>query len=144
MNSEFNLSSIENTENLNDQNQELEESQYNEFPIEESEDNFESTEADRFSIDRRRKILTLQFYLNEFPVKLKGFKELDFEIFYVNGHTEKMMLPKLQYQNKTIVFCADLIPTAGHLPLPYVMGYDTRPLLTMPEKLLFLNHKNPK
>ena len=64
---------------------------------------------------------------------------LDFGIFYVNGHTEKMMLPKIQYQNKTIVFCADLIPTAGHLPLPYVMGYDTRPLLTMPEKSLFLN-----
>ena len=64
---------------------------------------------------------------------------MDFEIFYVNGHTEKMLLPKIQYQDKTIVFCADLIPTAGHLPLPYVMGYDTRPLLTMPEKALFLN-----
>ncbi|MBC7493691.1 MAG: MBL fold metallo-hydrolase, partial [Flavobacterium sp.] len=60
------------------------------------------------------------------------------DVFYVNGHTEKMMLPKIQYNNKTIVFCADLIPTAGHLPLPYVMGYDTRPLLTMPEKSLFL------
>ena len=66
-------------------------------------------------------------------------KEMDFGIFYVDGHTEKMMLPKIQYQDKTIVFCADLIPTAGHLPLPYVMGYDTRPLLTMPEKSLFLN-----
>jgi len=65
-------------------------------------------------------------------------KELGFEIFYVDGHTEKMMLPKIQYQDKTIVFCADLIPTAGHLPLPYVMGYDTRPLLTMPEKAKFL------
>ena len=64
--------------------------------------------------------------------------ELGFGIFYVDGHTEKMMLPKIQYQDKTIVFCADLIPTAGHLPLPYVMGYDTRPLLTMPEKSKFL------
>jgi glyoxylase-like metal-dependent hydrolase (beta-lactamase superfamily II) len=64
--------------------------------------------------------------------------ELDFGIFYVDGHTEKMMLPHIQYQGKTIVFCADLIPTAGHLPLPYVMGYDTRPLLTMPEKAKFL------
>ena len=64
--------------------------------------------------------------------------EMGFDVFYVNGHTEKMMLPKIQYNNKTIVFCADLIPTAGHLPLPYVMGYDTRPLLTMPEKSLFL------
>lgn len=65
-------------------------------------------------------------------------EELNFGIFYVDGHTEKMMIPHIQYQNKTIVFCADLIPTAGHLPLPYVMGYDTRPLLTMPEKSKFL------
>lgn len=64
--------------------------------------------------------------------------ELDFGIFFVDGHTEKMMLPQIQYQDKTIVFCADLIPTAGHLPLPYVMGYDTRPLLTLPEKAKFL------
>lgn len=66
--------------------------------------------------------------------------ELDFGIFFVDGHTEKMMIPHIQYQDKTIVFCADLIPTAGHLPLPYVMGYDTRPLLTMPEKSKFLNN----
>ncbi len=65
--------------------------------------------------------------------------ELDFGIFFVDGHTEKMMLPHIQYQDKTIVFCADLIPTAGHLPLPYVMGYDTRPLLTLPEKAKFLH-----
>jgi glyoxylase-like metal-dependent hydrolase (beta-lactamase superfamily II) len=64
--------------------------------------------------------------------------ELNFDIFYVDGHTEKMMIPHIKYQDKTIAFCADLIPTAGHLPLPYVMGYDTRPLLTMPEKLKFL------
>ena len=68
-----------------------------------------------------------------------GFsKELGFDIFYVDGHTEKMMVPHIAYKNKTIAFCADLIPTAGHLPLPYVMGYDTRPLLTMPEKQKFL------
>ncbi|TDP60088.1 MBL fold metallo-hydrolase [Flavobacterium dankookense] len=65
-------------------------------------------------------------------------EEMNFGIFYVDGHTEKMMIPHIQYQDKTIVFCADLIPTAGHLPLPYVMGYDTRPLLTMPEKSKFL------
>ena len=66
-------------------------------------------------------------------------EEMNFGIFYVDGHTEKMMIPHIQYQDKTIVFCADLIPTAGHLPLPYVMGYDTRPLLTLPEKTKFLN-----
>ncbi len=68
-----------------------------------------------------------------------GFsEEMNFDVFYVDGHTEKMMIPHIKYNDKTIVFCADLIPTAGHLPLPYVMGYDTRPLLTMPEKSKFL------
>ena len=67
-----------------------------------------------------------------------GISDLGFDVFYVDGHTEKMMIPHIKYQDKTIVFCADLIPTAGHLPLPYVMGYDTRPLLTMPEKSKFL------
>jgi len=65
--------------------------------------------------------------------------ELDFGIFFVDGHTEKMMIPHIQYQDKTICFMADLLPTVGHIPLPYVMGYDTRPLLTMPEKSKFLN-----
>ena len=64
--------------------------------------------------------------------------ELGFGIFLVNGHTEKMMIPQIQYQDKTICFMADLLPTAGHIPLPYVMGYDTRPLLTLPEKERFL------
>jgi len=65
--------------------------------------------------------------------------DLGFGIFFVDGHTEKMMIPHIQYQEKTICFMADLLPTAGHIPLPYVMGYDTRPLLTMPEKGKFLN-----
>lgn len=69
-----------------------------------------------------------------------GFsKELGFDIYYVDGHTEKQMIPYIKYQDKMIVFCADLLPTAGHIPLPYVMGYDTRPLLTMPEKAKLLN-----
>ncbi len=65
--------------------------------------------------------------------------ELDFSIFLADGHTEKQMLPKINYKGKTIVFMADLLPTVGHIPLPYVMGYDTRPLLTMNEKKLFLD-----
>ena len=64
--------------------------------------------------------------------------ELGFGIYLVNGHTEKMMVPYIPYQGKTICFPADLLPTAGHVPIPYVMGYDTRPLLTMPEKSKFL------
>jgi glyoxylase-like metal-dependent hydrolase (beta-lactamase superfamily II) len=64
--------------------------------------------------------------------------ELGFGIFFVDGHTEKMMVPYIDFQGKTICFPADLLPTAGHVPIPYVMGYDTRPLLTMPEKTKFL------
>ncbi|WP_024482407.1 MBL fold metallo-hydrolase [Cellulophaga baltica] len=64
--------------------------------------------------------------------------ELGFDILYVDGHTDKQMIPHLQYQGKTLVFMADLLPTVGHIPLPYVMGYDTRPLLTLAEKEKFL------
>lgn len=65
--------------------------------------------------------------------------ELGFGILFVDGHTEKQMIPHIQYQDKTICFMADLLPTAGHIPLPYVMGYDTRPLLTLDEKSKFMN-----
>lgn len=61
-----------------------------------------------------------------------------FDYITVDGHTDKQMLPKIQYKGKTLVFMADLLPSVGHIPLPYVMGYDTRPLLTMDEKGKFL------
>ena len=61
-----------------------------------------------------------------------------FDIIYVDGHTDQQMLPKINYQGKTIVFMADLLPSIGHIPLPYVMAYDTRPLITMDEKARFL------
>ena len=63
---------------------------------------------------------------------------MDFDIILVNGHTEKQMLPVFRHQGKTLVFAADLIPTVGHLPIPYVMGYDIRPLISMEEKNHFL------
>ena len=65
--------------------------------------------------------------------------QLGFDIFFANGHTDKQMIPMINYKGKTICFMADLLPTAGHLPIPFVMGYDTRPLLTLDEKELFLN-----
>nr|BFF39467.1 MBL fold metallo-hydrolase [Tenacibaculum mesophilum] len=67
-----------------------------------------------------------------------------FDVLFKDGHTEKQMLPKIEYQGKTLVFMADLLPTAGHIPLPYVMGYDTRPLLTLKEKEAFLNEAADK
>lgn len=65
--------------------------------------------------------------------------EMDFGILFADGHTDKQMIPHIDYKGKKLVFMADLLPTAGHLPLPYVMGYDTRPLLTLSEKEKFLN-----
>jgi glyoxylase-like metal-dependent hydrolase (beta-lactamase superfamily II) len=61
-----------------------------------------------------------------------------FDIITMDGHTDKQMLPKIKYKNNTIVFAADLLPSTGHIPLAYVMGYDTRPLLTLEEKGEFL------
>ncbi|MGH1385131.1 MBL fold metallo-hydrolase [Kordia sp.] len=63
---------------------------------------------------------------------------LGFDVFFANGHTEKQMIPMIHYKGKTICFMADLLPTVGHLPIPFVMGYDTRPLLTLDEKEKFL------
>ena len=55
----------------------------------------------------------------------------------VNGHTQCMLLPKINVQGKTLVYMADLLPSVGHIPLPYVMGYDMQPLVTLTEKELF-------
>ena len=63
----------------------------------------------------------------------------DFDILQVNGHTEAQMIPHIKYKDRVIVFAADLLPSIGHIPLPYVMGYDTRPLLTLREKKDFLD-----
>lgn len=59
-------------------------------------------------------------------------------LMFVDGHTDAQMLPHITYKGKTVVFTADLLPSAGHIPIPYVMGYDTRPLLTLGEKEQFL------
>jgi glyoxylase-like metal-dependent hydrolase (beta-lactamase superfamily II) len=59
---------------------------------------------------------------------------LGFDAFIVNGHTDAQMCPILEHKGKTLVFMADLLPSTGHIPLPYVMGYDTRPLLTLDER----------
>lgn len=64
-------------------------------------------------------------------------KEID--IRYANGHTEAMMLPQIQYKGKTILYMADLLPSVGHIPIPYVMGYDVRPLITMDERNTYWN-----
>lgn len=66
--------------------------------------------------------------------------ELGFGILFVDGHTEKQMIPHIKYKGKNIFFAADLVPTVGHIPVPYVTGFDTRPLLSLDEKAKFLNN----
>ncbi len=76
-------------------------------------------------------------YVNRVADKMDA-SELGFGITFVDGHTDSMMIPRIQYKGKTICFMADLLPSTGHIPLPYVMGYDTRPLITLEEKGKFL------
>ena len=61
------------------------------------------------------------------------------DVFFADGHTESQIIPIINYKNESIAFMADLLPSVGHIPLPYVMGYDTRPLKTLEEKSFFLN-----
>lgn len=75
--------------------------------------------------------------------QLKFFKENDelipgFKAWFTYGHTGAMMLPHISYKGKTVVFLADLMPSAAHIPLPWVMAYDTQPLKTLSEKEQFL------
>ena len=57
-----------------------------------------------------------------------------FDVLFAHGHTESQMIPHIKYKGNTIVFAADLLPSVGHIPLPYVMGYDTLPLTTLKEE----------
>jgi glyoxylase-like metal-dependent hydrolase (beta-lactamase superfamily II) len=62
----------------------------------------------------------------------------NFSVRFVNGHTDAMMLPQLKYKDKTILYMADLLPSIGHIPVPYVMAYDMFPLTTLNEKKQYL------
>lgn len=85
---------------------------------------------------------------NIIPIKESGQLKLieeDTEIYpgielkIFNGHTLGQVLPHISYNNKTIVYCGDLLPTSAHIPIPYVMSYDMFPLQTLDEKELFLS-----
>ena len=66
--------------------------------------------------------------------------DLGFDVLFVDGHTEKQMIPIINYRGCKIAFAADLVPTHGHVPLPYIPGYDIRPLISLKEKDLLLNY----
>lgn len=76
------------------------------------------------------------------PLSTSSFSD-NISVRFVNGHTEAMMLPQIQYRDRTIVFMADLMPSIAHLPIPYVMAYDMFPLTTLREKKAFLTEALP-
>ena len=79
----------------------------------------------------------LKFVSRKQQITKGVFKGID--VFFADGHTESQMIPIINYKDQKIVFTADLLPSTGHIPLPYVMGYDTRPLTTLKEKSEFLS-----
>ncbi len=83
------------------------------------------------------KIISLPAYQSDKELQTIHFSK-HISCIVVNGHTEGMLLPKIKFGKHEIVFMADLIPSIGHLPIPYVMGYDMQPLITLQEKELFL------
>jgi glyoxylase-like metal-dependent hydrolase (beta-lactamase superfamily II) len=74
---------------------------------------------------------------SNFKLRTSNFSE-NISVRFVNGHTQAMMLPQIKYRDRTIVYMADLLPSAGHIPIPYVMAYDMFPLTTLNEKKSFL------
>jgi len=68
----------------------------------------------------------------------KTFFTKEIQIRFTYGHTEAMMLPQISYNGKTILYMADLLPSIGHIPLPYIMSYDMFPLKTLEEKKTIL------
>jgi glyoxylase-like metal-dependent hydrolase (beta-lactamase superfamily II) len=61
-----------------------------------------------------------------------------------NGHTEGQIIPEINYEGRTLVYMADLLPSVGHIPLPYIMSYDTKPLVTLDEKIKFMDEAAEK
>jgi glyoxylase-like metal-dependent hydrolase (beta-lactamase superfamily II) len=83
------------------------------------------------------KLITVPDYQGQQSLQEIHFSE-NISCLVVNGHTQCMLLPKINYNGKTLVYMADLLPSVGHIPIPYVMGYDMQPLVTLNEKELFL------
>jgi glyoxylase-like metal-dependent hydrolase (beta-lactamase superfamily II) len=78
----------------------------------------------------------LNFIKRDGDLTLNVFNDID--VFFADGHTDAQMIPMINYKGRKIAFMADLLPSTGHIPLPFVMGFDTRPLLTLKEKASFL------
>jgi glyoxylase-like metal-dependent hydrolase (beta-lactamase superfamily II) len=105
------------------------------LPIEQSGqlkmvDSIKTDGSVKLTDDSKQGLSTVNYQLSSITPNLS--------FYIVNGHTGAMMLPKINYNGKTIVYMADLLPSVAHIPLPYVMGYDMFPLTTLNEKKAFL------
>jgi len=86
---------------------------------------------------RQLKLISLPLFASKTQLQEIHFSE-NISCIVVNGHTQGMLLPKINIGDQSLVFMADLLPSVGHLPIPYVMGYDMQPLITLEEKEIFL------
>ena len=86
---------------------------------------------------RQLKLISLPLFTSKTQLQEIHFSE-NISCIVVNGHTQGMLLPKINLGQHSLVFMADLLPSVGHLPIPYVMGYDMQPLITLEEKEIFL------
>jgi len=81
---------------------------------------------------------------NKLKFITEGYFKSNIYVRFFHGHTSSQMIPMIKINNQTIVFMADLLPSIGHIPLPYIMGYDTQPLITLKEKKAFLEEAAQK
>jgi glyoxylase-like metal-dependent hydrolase (beta-lactamase superfamily II) len=86
---------------------------------------------------RQLKLISLPLFTSKTHLQEIHFST-NITCYVVNGHTQGMLIPKININNQSLVYMADLLPSIGHIPLPYVMGYDMQPLITLEEKELFL------
>ena len=119
----------------------------NNWTISDTDDASSKIQNGFFVIRNKKKDYTYRFW-RQIPIQesrqLKLIEEdteiypgIELKLFY--GHTLGQILPHIKYNNKTLVYCGDLLPTSAHIPIPYVMSYDMFPLQTIDEKEVFLN-----
>ena len=92
-----------------------------------------SAKYDKQRLPKKRIEFLIDYLEKDKSSYLTG-SSLGFDVLFVDGHTEKQMIPVINYKGQKIAFAADLIPTHGHVPLPYIPGYDIRPLVSLKEK----------
>jgi glyoxylase-like metal-dependent hydrolase (beta-lactamase superfamily II) len=95
------------------------------------------SDRDKGSYIKENFILLFEEGLLNFIIGNAKFDD-EIEFLVINGHTFGQQMVKISDGNNTILFCSDLMPFVSHIPLPYIMGYDLQPLVTLEEKKKYL------